>query len=475
MITRSRKGATAVLVLIAALLILLPIGLFGFEVGRLNLATKQLKSATDSAALAAALFLSNASDSDLQKAKEMGLEFVKKNTVMSTLLQNTKISSSVDTDQLKTGEGSFDLLVDNTTGRVTAKAAFGLEPAFGGFLGLGTQTIRSDSIAGFSGLDGDVVICVDISDSMTLASRSTIARRVVDAKAKTVSYKVVRDARAVASLGRLGAKAAIPRLSEAKYELSPLFNAIKDKSDEIKAGAFIEAKRGNLENDAIFASSGAINGPLKGIVTPQAGWQRDYQKLGLQAVQPIADVKTAVSEFVGQINGNDNLHLGLVTFGGRNSEGPDAKDDFSTFKKHKYPHVALAKNENKQQLVVDTLGPSVTFNGTDMKGSIDEATKMLTSDQSRKLVPKTIILFTDGIPTTGSPKRKAKIAGEKGIRIYAIGFFTTRYSRNGRKILQAIVAAAGNGSKFYFPQESKEIITIFKQIGKGSISLINRD
>ncbi len=476
---RSLCGAVSVLVLALALLILLPLGLFAFEVARVNMATKQLKVATDSAALAAAALIANSSGTsaeNLQKAKERGLDFFRKNMVMSSLLTDTAISPTVDSDVLKSGTGSFDLLIDDTNGRVTARGAFGLQPAFAGFLGLGSHTIHTNSLAGFSGLEGDIIIVVDISDSMTLLSESEVVKRIYNKKDNTVTYRFVRASKAQPNLGRRGAKTAIPPADRAKYELSPLFLPLKDKSKDIQRAAMVEAKRGNLENQAIFESSKASQGILKGEITPQPGFQTDYQRLALEHVQPLADEKTALREFTAELANSPDAHLGLVTFAPRESTGPDYKDSFSTFKGHGYPHVNLSKSNNNIQLVVESLGPCLTFLGTDTKGGLDQAIKMLEGPEHRNSVEKTIILLTDGVPTTGSPKNKAKLAGEKGIRIFAIGFFKSNYARvRGPRVLAAIVAAAGNGSRSYVAPDLPTLRDVLKQIGHGTLSLVNPD
>ncbi len=50
----------------------------------------------------------------------------------------------------------------------------GLAPTFGRFLGIGTIPVHLRSTAGGAGLHGDLVLVVDLSESMTYASKSII-------------------------------------------------------------------------------------------------------------------------------------------------------------------------------------------------------------------------------------------------------------------------------------------------------------
>ncbi len=475
----TKSGTTMIVILLGANMVLLPLGLFSFEVSRLNMATKQLKVATDSAALAAASYLANSSgnsEANMAAAKDLAFKFFKKNMVMSQMLDQSVISQTVDTDSPNTNHGTFDLVLNSTNGRVTAKAAFGLEPAFGHFIGIGTAPIHTHSLAGYEGLIGDVVMAVDISDSMTYNSKSVIAKRTYNASSNTVTYENLHDSKAVPALGHLGSASAVPPPETAKYDKSPLFKNLKNESNEVKLAALVEAKRGNLENQAIFDSSHTSSGILNGKVTPQDGWKAGYQQVALEQVAPLADEKIALTEFINSLGNGDDAHLALVTFGGKNSDGPDAKDSFTTYSGHGYPMVNLSKTENKKQLVVESLAPALTKNGTDTKGAIEKATEILESGDHRPEVPKTIVLLTDGVPTTGSPKNAAKIAGEKGIKIYAIGFFQSPYSQTkGPATLNAIVAAAGNGSKMYLAPDLPTLQDVLKQISHGTLALINED
>lgn len=477
--SRRTAGTTMIVLLIGANMILLPLGLFAFEISRLQMATKQLKAATDAAALGAASFLANSSGSsasNMTKAKEIALGFFKKNMVMSTFLDHSEFSPSVDTDSPDVGTGTFDLLVDDTTGRVTAKAAFGLEPAFGKYLGIGTAPIHTHSLAGYEGLEGDIAMVVDISDSMTGTTHSVVAKRSYDAGASKVTYTVVRDSSACPTLGRLGSDPAIPDPDKAKWGESPLFAPVAGMPYDVKVAALVEAKRGNLESDAVFSSSHANLGAANGKITPQAGFKAAYQKLAMKEVQPLADEKQALGDFMAQLNGSDEAHLALVTFGGRASDGADMKDDFSTYSGHHYPHVNLDKGISKRQLVIDSLAPCLTFNGTDTKEGMTRAIDMLEGPAHRPECQKTIILLTDGVPTTGSPKGKAKEAGEKGIRLFAIGFFQTAAAkRSGPGTLNAMVAACGNGSKMYLAPDLPSLQDVLKQISHGTLALINED
>lgn len=470
---------TVLVVIVGAMMILLPIGLFSFEVARMQMAQKQLRSATDAAALAAASFLANASgsrESNIPAAQNMALDFFKQNMVMSGFLSNSTPSSSVATDNPATGAATLEVKVDAASGRVTANAAYGLEPAFGQFLKLGTETIRSHSLAGYQGLEGDIVLAVDISDSMTLGTKAKVGKRTYDAGTQTTTYKVVRNSTAPPTLGRMGSAASIPDPDTVDFSASPIMDKFKNSPPDVKLAALIEAKRGNLETQAAFESSHADKGVLKNYLTPSTGYKAGFQQVAMQSVQPLYNAKVALRDFVAQLAGSEDAHLALITFGGRESTGDDAKDDYSTFSGHKYPHVNLNKTESRKQLVVDSIGPSLTFEGTDTKGAMRGAIDMLEGPQHRPEVDKTIILLTDGVPTTGSPKGFAKEAGEKGMRLFAIGFFTTPYAKQGGpKSLKAMVAACGNGSKMYLAPDLPTLQDVLAQISHGTLALLNDD
>jgi Flp pilus assembly protein TadG len=179
---RRSDGATIVLVAIVAFFIMLPLGLLAFEVSRLYLAQNQLQNAVDSAALSAIVGMQDpdlinyeskqlnlANVTDIQAIKHYSFRQFTRNSITSiSLASNSNDTGSVDANQAS-GQATYDLTLDKNTDQVTARAAFGLQPAFGGwqFLNLGTVTIRAKSVAGHKTRGPkEVVICVDISDSI---------------------------------------------------------------------------------------------------------------------------------------------------------------------------------------------------------------------------------------------------------------------------------------------------------------------
>lgn len=478
---RKKHGVTVVAIMIAAVTILLPIGLFAFEVSRTQMAQKQLRSATDSAALAAATFLSNATgprSSNIPEAKTIALDFFKQNIVMSSALTHSTLSGSVSTDQPSQGDATIELLVDDKTGHVTVNAAYGLLPAFGQFLGLTTQTIRSHSLAGYHGLEGDIVIAFDISDSMTINTDAKVSQRTYNSATGKTTYTVIRKTTAPPTLGRLESASSIPVPETTDFSTSPLMSKFKDASSDVKLAALIEAKRGNLENPGIFHSSHADAGVLSTWVTPEKGYKSSYQKVAMQSVLPLFDAKTALSNFIALLPESGDAHLGLVTFGGKASDGADHKDSFDTFSGHGYPHVNLNRNDARKQQVADSLAPCLTFNGTHTKGAMRNAIDMLEGSGHRPGSEKTIILLTDGVPTTGSPKEVSREAGEKGIRLFAIGFFQQpdpAKQKQGKATLNAMCNACGNGSKMFFAPTVPSLEDVLSQIGHGTLALLNDD
>lgn len=477
---RRSTGVTMLAVMMAAVTILLPIGLFAFEVARIQMAQKQLRSATDAAALAAASYLSNVTGNDAQnlaKAKSLALELFKENIVMSDFLSESTLSATAATDNPDTQKATLDITVDTSNGRVRATSSYGLSPAFATFLGLKTETVRSKSLAGYHGLEGDIAIVVDISDSMTVTSDAWIVKKTYDAGSGKTTYTKVKNTAVHPALGRFGALNSIPNPNTVNWDLDPLMSKFKDRDLETKMAALTEAKRGSLESTSMFQTSHADKGPLGGFITPAAGYQTAYQKLALTKVLPLHEAKDALTTFVSQLPDNGDAHLALVTFGGKTSGTEDAKDTYSTFVNHKYPHVKLNKDDAKKQLTIDSIGPSLTFNGTDTKGGMAAARLMLNDPAlHRPEVEKTIILLTDGMPTTGSPQEQAKLAKKDGIRLFAIGFFKTANAKqNGPPVLKNMVANCGNGSKMYYAPDLPTLQDVLAQISHGTLALLNEE
>src|SRR5688572_16294724 len=94
----SRGQSLIVLGLLIAFFVILAVGLFSFELNRVEIAREQLRTATESAALAAAATLASQDNVDpvaahLQ-AQQTALESFKVNTVMGHQLSDSTLAAS---------------------------------------------------------------------------------------------------------------------------------------------------------------------------------------------------------------------------------------------------------------------------------------------------------------------------------------------------------------------------------------------
>lgn len=301
-------------------------------------------------------------------------------------------------------------------------------------------------------------------------------RRSYDAANKNISYEILESSKKAPSFGFEEDAQVYPLPELAPFALGDHLNVLAAAPDSVKLAGLVEAKLGNLENQAVFEASGAAFGPLGKYLQPGPGYKSDYQKIALTQVQPIYDEKVAVKQFINRLAGENNAHLGLVSFSERASGPVNYKDSFSSSSAFGYPHVELNASTDNKQLVMDTIDPAILFLGTNTSAGIEGGVKMLDGPQHRKSVPKTIILLTDGLPTTGSPKAAATLAGKSGIRIMAVGFFhTPEASRSGPSTLKTIVSACGNGSKMYIAPDLPALQEVLKKIGNGDVALANSD
>lgn len=474
---RSGKGTVVVLVLSLAIMVILPIGLYGFEIARLFLAQAQLRSACDAAALAGALIMSKEStDSEAEKkakAKEAALNFFRRNLVVSGSLADAILSGSVKNDNPTQGKSTFDLDFESE-GRVRALASFGLQSAFGGMLGVNTNTIRANSVAGHGGLEGDVVVVVDLSGSMGGMTQSVIFSRAYNAVTKKIDYKTSAPVGGLAIFGPTGMESAIPVPSQVDFSKSPLFAPIQHAPNSVKTAALVEAKLGNLENEGAFRSSHNDHSELATYLKPHDGFQEEYQKLAMNAVEPLSSEKAALKDFLSASDGSD-MHAALVTYGSEVSTGNDHKDNYKTKSGHKLPIVNLNKETPRLSDVIDAINPAPLFSATNTGGALMQAADMLEANGHRETAPKTIVLLTDGMPNVGPmPDQVAPILAKRGIRVLTIGFFFTPYSqKDGPGVLNSLVAKVGNGSRAFIAPDVPQLKDALRRISNGSPTLVN--
>lgn len=177
---RSHSGqSVVVLVLIVAVFVLLAIGLFSFQINRVEVARSQLRSVTEAAALAGGLSIASHAGEDpaaaQSEAMQVALSMFRKNSVLDVSLSDATLASKPD-DSPRPNKASLymELIDPQTGGKVslgdpTGKTfnvvgAFCLVPGFQGFLNLPPVVLRIGSASGVPDLD--IVICFDTSQSM---------------------------------------------------------------------------------------------------------------------------------------------------------------------------------------------------------------------------------------------------------------------------------------------------------------------
>jgi Flp pilus assembly protein TadG len=191
-IRSTERGQVAALIGFLALIVLI-VGVFSFEIGRANLATQQLQNATDAATLACAATLASEDNTNPLAAHtdavQTALNLFEQNIVMAQSLNQTTLATAPNNTP---APGNAELFVEfinpithavelnnSANGKVVRiYADFGLQPAFGAFLGLGAFAVHAVSNGAVPQLD--IVFCFDISGSMDDQTPVTIVKRTWD-------------------------------------------------------------------------------------------------------------------------------------------------------------------------------------------------------------------------------------------------------------------------------------------------------
>ncbi len=188
-----RKNGQAMVVLctVISLLVLFVVGLFSYEVNRVEVCRTQLRSATEAAALAAAATLASQDNLDPADAQNEALQTAittfMQNSVAGVPLNNAVLSSESADSPLAENSSLFIEFLDpnnnnqpvdigNPAGKIVRiTSAFGLLPSFGNFLGLSTVPLRTTALGGVPDLD--VVLCFDVSGSIDDQTPVSFVRR----------------------------------------------------------------------------------------------------------------------------------------------------------------------------------------------------------------------------------------------------------------------------------------------------------
>lgn len=191
---RKRKESGQAMVVLGAiisLLILFVIGIFSYEVNRVEVCRAQLRSATEAAALAAAATLASQDNEDPSAAHnqaiQTALNVFMQNSVAGVGLVNAILASNDQDSPLANNSSLFIEFLDpnnnnapvsvgNPAGKIVKiTSAFGLLPSFGNFLGLNSVPLRTTARGGVPDLD--VVLLFDVSGSIDDQTPVTCVRR----------------------------------------------------------------------------------------------------------------------------------------------------------------------------------------------------------------------------------------------------------------------------------------------------------
>lgn len=510
--------------------LLLPAGIFAYEVSRVTLAQGELRAVTDAAVIAAAMFRNTQQQNPLDtdaNAQLDALMIVQQNSVMNMPLTNATQSVNVGTDNMAVGACEcWTTVVPSATNPAgfdcTTTAALGVQPAFGKMLGLPNVTVRATSKAGPQPLTGDICFVVDVSGSMQFGSNSWYVQRnsgsppsySVLANPAQADFQIVGWENVGAAfsnegwqeigddpvVGNSNCDLFIPNPSTVSLSSGKFFNALTGQSQSTIEAAMVEAKCGNLESQSIYQSSGAQQ-VLGSTVTPQAGWQADYQTIAMNNTHPTIDEANAINAFITRVQ-NPGVYWSLVTFSDdctvpsgtaaanypqftsgmtfQNWSCPYNPDQLPVMPVGGYQTAADngAAQLEQQLLLTPAAGSTLTAQG------INQAVANLTTGPgNHPTLPHTIILITDGVPNyygdiadeETASITAAQNAGNQGIPIYVIGFWhdmgqDSAMEADGSSMCAQIAAAdTAPGSASYDCNNPSDIQDILLSIAAGTV------
>ncbi len=526
-ITRTSKGQVVALPMIClALMIVLVVGLFAFELARTAVAREQLRSATEAAALAGAATLAGSTNSSITEAQAEAISAAKDMFRRNQIFADSLTNAEEGTGSPQKGQAllSFQFLDPaNNNSPVPAgdprgkalevSADYGLSSVAGSLIGLSNSPIalKAKSAGGVGQLD--VVLCFDCSLSMRFATRTTVLRRQWNPAEEKINYVVLQTPSQSSQGGMLpqliGSLNAAMRgatdnsppgnfppgtagqsgFTDIVVNLDENVNFTGFSQDGFNfpnLAALVEASRGNLENDSVFESSGASTA-LNGVVIPQAGYKAKYFELARKHTHPFAEAVSAAENFFTLMNNNTRCHFGFVAF--QTQVGQDPNQTFSKPNvAQNYPQAGTgqfplpaiplnpAQGQTNFEPVKNAVNTVVPDGNTNIGGSIERAVRMFDNNNSRPNAKRAIILFTDGAPTVGLPLNQnpvqnciqaAQLSRSKGIAIYSVGLsLDGAQAQQQSSILNNISNIAGNGGKFFQVNSTAKLNEAFASIAR---------
>lgn len=369
-INRKSGMTTIVLVVITSMFVIAPLGMFAFELARLNLAREELRAATDAAALAAAAGITDGSEF---RARLNARDVFRQNTVTSVSLRKAAISPDASKEKLPVGESRLSLHVANAGGkgtntqgalRVEARGALGYSPAFADFLPIKSYTLNATSVAGVPKLD--MIIALDVSQSMAEDSPKVIVRRFSVGNGQTKHARTIHneyvelaaaitnddeDSNAISNdVKGYGSAYQPQRMGSGEFKFNPELRNLDGNtgtppgnlkringawtSTDVASDVYtdnvvdlrkrhpdifpdiatvVESSRGNLDNMDNFRNSNAqnsgINPALVGVAT-----RAKYEEFSRQSIEPFYGANSLVRQFVTELHQTNDVHFSLIPF-----------------------------------------------------------------------------------------------------------------------------------------------------------------
>ena len=533
-ITQSRNArglAVALPMVVLALMVILVLGVFSFEVARTAVAREQLRSATESAALAGAATMAGSTTTDTNETQTNAIaaatDMFERNQVFGIALANPTIGITTPTAGQSQLEFQF-LDPDNKNAVVPAgdprgkllkvKSAFGLPPFAGKVIGIGDSPLplNAESSGGVGELD--VVLCFDCSLSMRFQTKTTRVRRIWDNDTGKVKYIVTGNIESplggmqpqgIQSLNaqmRGSSDNALPgnfppataannNFTDivCNIDEQPVFSSAEEDGFSFpNIGALVEASRGNLENQDVFEASGAST-TLAGVVTPRAGYKAKYFELARRHTHPWGEAQAAAQDFFNLMKKNTKAHFGFVAFSTQVAQDPQQTitaprvgDGYIAGGIGQFPFPAISLNPAQEQTnfeqVQSAIVGVVPVEGTNIGGSIERAVRMFDNGSSRPNARRAIILFTDGAPTAGLPLSPdpfqncilaAQQAKQRGVAIFGVGLAAEPgLLQEQAQVLGAITTGAGNGGKFLQVTDTSKLKQAFAAIARNLTQIV---
>lgn len=534
---RNQKGqALTIPSILLAVMVVGLIGIFSFEIARSATARDQLRTATESAALAGAAALASFPQDDPAEWHAQAIASARsvfsRNDIFGELMNNASLGSGTPVANQTLLEFQF---IDPTTKNVVSQgdpkgkvlqitARHGYTPLFAAVTGTSIPTlpIAAQASGGLGELD--VVLCFDCSGSMEFETNITRVRRKWNNATGRIDYPVQGVGKTTpfgmrpqqlsggfnsALRGPTDASTPPGNFPPGTAEDSGFTDAVVNIDEQTNFGGFseggfdfpnvatlVEASRGNLDSVAAFNASQA-NTTLGGIVTPKAGYQAKYFELARKHTHPFAEAEEAGKNFYKLMNRNTRAHFGFVAFNAEVGETnatsfnqpnvsplyvPAGNGDFPL------PGIGLSSdpdtsNFNECNTAVSQVVPD---GNTNIGGSVERAIRMFDTG-ARPNARKAIVLFTDGSPTVGGPlsgnpfsncQQAAALAKSKGIAVYTVGLaldpslVPIQQQVLGDNVSTGMAFIAGNESKFFQVTSASQLNSAFTSIARHLTQLV---